>query len=261
MSELVLRAETPRLVRLLAALGVDVRYDPAAPADVSGPGGATDLVSKFAFHQLREALAVLGADLDDLTPTSGEGRAWQAILRALADAPRLEGMGEPDAELPVLEGLEGALDVHQAIEVALVTHRLAVMRVDLDAARRTWAEFTRIMLHHVIVEDTLVTPRYVVAEPAEGWERGAAPSILANEHGKIRSKLEEFSRALDELAGADLGHPERAARCLELLDRQKIFADLLEHHDLRERAFVYPRLEQILDPAQKAEIVAGLLAW
>ncbi len=261
MTRLVIRAALPRLERLLALVGVPVLVDGDARADVVGPDGPIDLTSSFPFHQLRGVLTALDLRADRLTPSTAEGRAWQGILQALEDAPCIVGHGEPDLTLPMLPTLESALDVHQALEVQLVQHRLTLMQADLPAARRTWADFSRVMQKHLVVEDTLVSSQYVAHPPEGGYPRGGAPAIFDNEHAKIRAKLGDFRAQLEALDRRDLPGPERAAACLELLDRQKIFADLLEHHDLRERAFAYPRLEAVLSAAQKAEIVEGLLAW
>lgn len=262
--DLTLQSPRPRLERLLGVLGVRVKVEPEALAPVVGPEGPVKVTSAFAFHQVRQILRALGRSAEDLSPRCQEGRAWQVVLQTIEQAPLLDGQGEPDAQLEVLGGLEGALDVHQALEVRLVRHRVALMQADLQAARRTWDAFSTVMLHHVVTEDALVSSRYEAARPEEGWPRGADPAIVANEHGKIRAKLAEFTEALSRIAAEPLEAPERAARCLELLDRQKVFADLLEHHDMRERAFVYPRLEATLSAPEKEEIVLGLLdeaAW
>lgn len=261
MEALRFKTPLPRLARMLTLLGIAVEHDPAQDEPVLGPDGPIALGGGFAFHHTRQVLRRLGLSAEQLDPRTAEGRAWQAILRTMDEAPLMDGAGEPDAEAPMLSGLEGALDVHQALEVRLVQHRVALMQADLPLAMSTWRAFAQVMLHHIMVEDALVTSRYPGFAPPEGWARGAAPFIIDNEHQKIRKWVDEIGPWLARIEAAPVGGPERAVLCLELLDRQKVFHDLLEHHDLRERAFVYPRLEAVLADHEKAEIVGGLLAW
>lgn len=261
MAVLSLKTPRPRFQRICACLGLEVQLDPEAEHAVVGPLGAIDLSSGFSFHQLRQVLRQMGLAAAELRPTSTEGELWQAILQGLEHVALVDGVGEPDASAPVLTELEGALDAHQALEVALVDHRLALMQADLPRARSTWERFSTVMLHHIVVEDALVTPRYMGLEPAEGWPRGATPFIVDNEHNKIRTWVREIEDRLAAMQALGLKDPERAVHCLELLDRQKVFHDLLEHHDMRERAFIYPHLEVHLPSAEKAEIVTRLLTW
>ncbi len=261
MAVLSLKTPLPRLQRLCAALGLEVRLDPGAQRPVMGPHGPIELTSGFSFHQVRQVLREMGLAAASLRPTAGEGELWQAILHGMEGVALVDGVGEPDVAAPVLSELEAALDAHQALEVALVDHRLALMQADLPRARSTWDRFSSVMLHHIVVEDALVTPRYMGLEPAEGWQRGATPFIVDNEHNKIRTWVKEIDERLVAMHALPLEQPERAVHCLELLDRQKVFHDLLEHHDMRERAFIYPHLEAQLSKEDKAEIVTRLLTW
>ncbi len=230
-------------------------------ASVDGLADSEALLSGSAFHQLRQVLRSCGLNLQQLEALSPEGRKWQNILQIVQAAPMVDGEAEPDSEVEVLAHLEGALDVHQALEVRLVQHRLALMQCNLPLARETFENFARIMIHHIEVEEACVMPRYVDAEPDEGWARGAAPFIVDNEHNKVRAWVQDIRESLARIEASGLDAPERAVHCLQLLDRQKVLHGLLEHHDLRERAFVYPRLEAVLPPADKSEIVERLLSW
>lgn len=240
-----------RLERLLTLLGVSM--DRVA--------NSSELLSGSAFHQMRQVLKASDIPLELLEATSSEGRKWQNILQVVEAAPMVDGEAEPDPEVEILAHLEGALDVHQGLEVRLVQHRLALMQCDLPLARSTWEDFAAIMVHHIAVEDACVMPRYIDAVPEDGWPRGAAPFIVDNEHNKIRTWVADIRQALARIEAAGFDAPERAVHCLQLLDRQKVLHGLLEHHDLRERAFVYPHLETVLTPTDKTEIVQRLLSW
>lgn len=217
----------------------------------------SDAASDFPFHRLRDA--VRGLDLDAEAPATPRGRCWWQILRSLEAAPPVAGAGRLPDDAPDLGGLEDALDVHQALEVRLVEHRLALMAADLDTAARTLAAFSRVMRHHLAVEEAWVTPRYVASAPEAGWPRGADPRIVDNEHGKIRARLDELAAHVEALRAAGLPDGRRHVACMELLDREKVFHDLLEHHDLRERTMIYPHLAGVTDDAVQERIVLELL--
>lgn len=251
----------PRLSRWLGELGLAVSVGPADAPPAAVGSRRLPVTSPFPFHRLRQVLAGLGVRAEHLTPRSEEGRAWQAILRRLEGAAVIDGEGDFDPQSPLLDGLESALDLHQAIEVLLVEHRLALMQVDLSAARSTWTAFSARLRHHLATEDELVGPRYRSRPPADGWPRGAAPEIFDNEHAKILSRLETLEAGLEDLTSASPSVGGLRVRCLSLLDRQKVLQDILEHHDLRERRFVYPHLEAVLPQEEKAGIIRALMAW
>jgi hypothetical protein len=242
-----------RLAGLLAEVGLAVEVAVGLDA-VQSPSGPILLASQFPLHQLRVVLRAAGVEADALTPVSPLGQRWQAILRSMEAAPMVVGAGDLDDTQAILPELEGALDLHQAMEVLLVAHRVALMDADLPRAAAALARFSAAMLAHVAVEEREVMPRYVALRPTAGWARGADPEIVANEHDKIRRRLPELAAALAEVEAAALPDPERKVACLELLDREKVFADLLEHHDLRERTHVYPHLQRALD----REVCLGL---
>src|SRR6185503_3009258 len=102
--------------------------------------------------------------------------AMRKMIGALEDAPLVPGDGEDEArEEPPLRTLEPLVDLHQAMEVLLVRHRLALMEAESDRALRLWRRFAMCMRRHIDDERELVLPFYASAAPKEGYERGAAP--------------------------------------------------------------------------------------
>ena len=255
---LVIRPDS-RVERWLRRLGVDYTVDAHAAHRFADHNRPLRVTSPFPFHQVRQILHTLGRSPSTLTCTDAEGEAWRNILLRLDGAPRLDGEGDFDDQAPPLDGLESALDAHQALEVVLASHRISLMRTDLTAARHHWTTFANLLRHHLAIEDERVMPRYEALAPVEGWARGAAPEVVDREHDKIRNRLMTLERALDDLI--DRPGDETQLACLALLDRQKVFQDLLEHHDLRERRSIYPHLERHLSASEKAALVADLLAW
>jgi hypothetical protein len=118
------------------------------------------------------------------------------------------------------------------------------------------------MRRHIEDERELILPLYQHTSPAAGYERGAHPDVFENEHKKIlehMEKIESTTEALETDARKDEQEDMLRARCLQLLDREKVFADLLEHHDLRERTYLYPALEGILAEQEKLDLLERMI--
>ena len=106
------------------------------------------------------------------------------------------------------------------------------------------------------------TPPTPPIRPPGDTNEVARPRSSDNEHRKIETKLDAVERELEAIARASVESTADAQlRCLRLLDRQKVLQDILEHHDLRERRFVYPHLSMVLGPADQREIVDTLMKW
>jgi uncharacterized protein with PIN domain len=180
--------------------------------------------------------------------------AMRQMIGALQDAPLVPGGGvdEPGDE-GQLRTLEPLVDLHQAFDVLFLRHRLALMDAEIQRALQLFRRFAMCMRRHIEDEKDLVLPVYAGSAPKEGYERGSAPEIFENEHRKILEHLESIEHAVEEL-GRETGDLLRA-RCLQLLDREKVFGDLLEHHDLRERTFLYPALERMLTEVEKLDLL------
>lgn len=188
----------------------------------------------------------------------GHLQGMRHTISALEAAPLAhDEAGPPDA--PPVPMLEPLLDLHQALEVAFLQHRVALMRGELDRAGFELRRFSAWMRRHIGDENELVLPVYTRRPPSGGFERGAAPEIFANEHQKILDLLDRLELGFSELERLAALGDRLPAACLHLLDREKVLVDLLEHHDLRERMHLYPSLERTMRVEEKEDLLAMLL--
>src|SRR5207245_3499059 len=96
------------------------------------------------------------------------------------------------------------VDLHQALEVLFLRHRLALMDADVGRALKMIRRFNMCMRRHIEDERELIFPLYHHAAPAEGYEKGAHPDIFENEHKKIvehMEKMEASTEALEKDSG------------------------------------------------------------
>lgn len=205
------------------------------------------------------------------------------LVDALAEAPHVEAHApEPGADgddpLGEARALAPLVDLHQAHELLLTEHRLALLRGELPAATRAFARFARTMRRHLDDEDAHVLPLYRARAPEGGHARGERPEVFEHDHAKIREHLArveallaaltaDAARAPQSAVGAEAASPAHAPGAadatdlarLHLLDRERTLVDLLDHHDRRERAFLYPYLERVLDASERHALLERLL--
>jgi uncharacterized protein with PIN domain len=189
--------------------------------------------------------------------------AMRAMIASLKDEPLVPGADDPE-EVEAGDGsglgtLEPLVDLHQAFEVLFLKHRLALMDGDLVRALKMIRRFNLCMRRHIEDERDLILPLYQKSGQVKGFERGADPSLFENEHAKILDHLERMEASAEALGREAAGGEKLRTRCLQLLDREKVFTDLLEHHDLRERTHLYPALEAVLAEEERRDLVERMV--
>lgn len=182
----------------------------------------------------------------------------RGVISALQGAPLMPAEDEESEEAATF-ALEPLVDLHHALDVLVLEHRLALMRGQLASAQSTFRRLAIWLTRHMRDEAELVLPRYAAARPAEGWERGSAPELFTAEHDKLRDLLSRLGAMVEGLGAGQLAGDELRVECLRVLDREKVMVDLLEHHDRRERTFLYPTLDRVLSDAEKAELVERMV--
>jgi uncharacterized protein with PIN domain len=178
------------------------------------------------------------------------------LIASLEDAPLVLGDREGKVEEGAVHTLEPLVDLHQAMEVLLLEHRLALMRADPSEALKNFRRFAIWMRRHIQDESELILPVYRDLGP---HPRGATAEIFEHDHQKILEHLDRTAAAAEALRAQEkAGEPLRVA-CLALLDRERTLVDLCEHHDRRERAFLYPTLERALEEPAMADLLVRMV--
>lgn len=113
--------------------------------------------------------------------------------------------------------------------------------------------FAALLLPHLEVEEELLLPIYTArGKPIVG----SLPVVFHAEHRKIRADIDDLRARTAELSACDTGSAcvatLRSFRAL--LDREFLFKDYLKHHDLRERNALYPELDRITTPEERASL-------
>lgn len=142
------------------------------------------------------------------------------------------------------------MGLHEALDARFFAHQRALLDRDFARAASLLDEYRSRLLQHIADEEEAVLPRYVAA----GGDATDAPSrLFRGEHDKLRGFVAEFVRRIAALRE----RPEDRG-LLELFDRQATFKNLMLHHDLREKAGLYPLVAARLPAVEQRAIVQGL---
>jgi hemerythrin-like domain-containing protein len=127
---------------------------------------------------------------------------------------------------------------HREVDELFLRHQEALLARDFATAEALLEAVTRAVARHIEVEEREVLPLYrerISPEPG-----GDAELILA-EHRKIEAYLKRFG----ERMAAWRAQTPSPREVLALLDVQSQFKHLMDHHDRRERSFLYPAMERL----------------
>ncbi|PCJ53458.1 MAG: hypothetical protein COA70_09185 [Planctomycetota bacterium] len=140
------------------------------------------------------------------------------------------------------------LESHADLASRLQNHLEAVVVGDLDAARHTFLRFAALLFAHSGSEDEVLIPAFQQA----GLEsKGCSVAILHKEHAKLRRLVTAAQERVFE-DDAILDAPTR----ILWVESMHMLKEVLEHHDMRERAAFNPVLDQALG-GEKASALAA----
>jgi len=152
-----------------------------------------------------------------------------------------------------METFRDAAALHAELDQLFYDHQCALLDFDFQGALARLEAYERALLAHMRAEEELLLPLYV--ERAEA-PRGGAPQFFHLEHAKMRRLLAHFRAELPRLI--ELPNPRRAL--LKLLDLEATYKHLSEHHVTREEKFLFPALDRVTSPAERAGLLARLAA-
>ncbi|MCE9636341.1 MAG: hemerythrin domain-containing protein [Planctomycetes bacterium] len=152
-------------------------------------------------------------------------------------------------DLSHLLEFEAFVAIHAEFIEALLRHQDALVRGDVDDARREIHQLKADLFEHAQREDDHVLP---LLETRGGWGRAGDPRFYREEHDRIRAYLVRFCSDADALDAATPGYARAAGR---LIGAEQAFLSLLEHHDDREARCLYPDLIKVTTPTERIALL------
>jgi len=144
------------------------------------------------------------------------------------------------------------LQSHADLASRMQSHLEAVVMGDLEAARKTFLHFAALLDAHSRSEDEVLIPAFLEA----GLEsNGCSVAILHKEHAKLRRLV----AAEQERVCATDAHLDAPTRIL-WVESMHMLKEVLEHHDMRERAAFNPVLDAAFGPEKATALAAKAAA-
>jgi iron-sulfur cluster repair protein YtfE (RIC family) len=109
-------------------------------------------------------------------------------------------------------------------------------------------KFQDSLSRHIDFEETFLLPKYA----QEGGETaGGTLAIFQAEHQKLKTVTEKLTHETTGLYGSS----DVDAQIIAIFDQEALFKGLFEHHALREKNILIPRLEALTTPAERMELL------
>ena len=128
---------------------------------------------------------------------------------------------------------------HHYLDELLHLHQEALLERDAQLALGFWQLHRQMLRLHIELEEAHLLPVLERAVASPAW----AASVYRAEHTKILALGDNLATRLDELQNIGLGRRV----LIGLLDKQRSYKNVLEHHEEREGKGMLPELDAVLD--------------
>jgi iron-sulfur cluster repair protein YtfE (RIC family) len=155
--------------------------------------------------------------------------------------------GKPPTSRGKPKSLAELASVHAALHERLLRHRDRVVGLEWREALETLEDFAHGLRAHMEDEERLLLPAYA--------RLGGDPGLYLAEHANLRRQLDRMLQRARALA-ADPSAGRRRAH--EFLDDEWMLLHLLEHHQRREHAALFPELDRGLAVRERDAILGRL---
>lgn len=135
---------------------------------------------------------------------------------------------------------------HASIDEVFLLHQEALLEQQFPLAKQLLHWFTELLDQHIELEDGLLFPAHQGLSEEVRWQT----SLYSHEHQKLRQLLLELTLRFNALHAA----PSRRG-LLALLDYQRTFKNVLEHHEEREEIALLVELDLQLEHTQRQRLL------
>lgn len=145
---------------------------------------------------------------------------------------------------------------HVELDRLFFAHQEAVLVGEMSRALDELHRYSVAHDLHKRFEDT-----HLISRLAELDDPGSWPvTLYEREHDKIEAQLAKLRDTLNGLVEQNIGGTALRIEIIALLDREKSYKGLCEHHQEREEAGMLPALDEQTDAAWRTEIIAPFSA-
>jgi hypothetical protein len=143
--------------------------------------------------------------------------------------------------------------LHQHVDELFLHHQVYLMRDDIENAMRLFERIYEYTNQNIKDEEEFLIPFYA-AHPAI-IKPGGAVYFFEREHKLLRREMRKYLK----LYGEYLLEPGSVEIDLvKIFDEYYTLKDLFDHHDARERVFLFAALDKIMPDSQKSDILSRI---
>ncbi|MBT7950160.1 MAG: hypothetical protein HN764_00920 [Gammaproteobacteria bacterium] len=136
--------------------------------------------------------------------------------------------------------VEQIASCHQQLDEIFLLHQEALIQGQLQDASSILKAYNACHTVHMQFEDEVLLPKYASLEEQGKW--GA--TLYQQEHHKIHNLYEKIEQGLLWLMEQSLNSSQLRRNIINLLDREKSFKGLCEHHQEREESSLLIELDR-----------------
>lgn len=143
---------------------------------------------------------------------------------------------------------------HLDLRELFAQHQEALLQGHFEEAMSFLKNFNLCHESHAKLEERYIFPLFEKIDHQSKWD----VSLYIKEHEKIVRLFENISKDVDWLSEQSLSKSQLRRNIIALLDKEKTFKGLTEHHEEREEDAMLKELEEQLEPPLIRELASDL---
>lgn len=143
---------------------------------------------------------------------------------------------------------------HLDLREIFALHQEALLQGYLEEAMTLLHNFNLCHESHAKLEECYLFPLFTNIEHQSKWD----VSLYEKEHKKIDRLFQNISEDINWLSEQNLSESQLRRNIIALLDKEKTFKGLTEHHEEREEDAMLKELDELLEPSLIKELVSDI---
>ncbi len=143
---------------------------------------------------------------------------------------------------------------HLDLRELFAQHQEALLQGHFEDAMTQLSNFNQCHQSHAKLEERYLFPLFSEIKHQSKWN----VSLYIKEHEKIERLFENISKDVSWLSEQSLSESQLRRNIIALLDKEKTFKGLTEHHEEREEEAMLKELDEQLEPSLIKELVSDL---
>jgi hemerythrin-like domain-containing protein len=145
--------------------------------------------------------------------------------------------------------ISALLSIHIRLEAHFAWHQELLLDRRLPEAKRALVAYAELLELHMRHEEERLLPIYTRVEPSARFPL----ALFTGQHQRLRELLQA---SLLRLSALENQHPPAAQAVIELLDHERTYKHLNEHHDGAERQALFPALDRLASAEEQARLLS-----